>query len=251
MHRVNYGELKGICDIHVLCTALDREICRRYRSALAAAREREIGALPQGNPSKITTDVRGAIIRLSASSRTLPRERTNARHKDRDIDVRSEDPFGVSPECFAAEQLAFVQIREYPKGVIRCAYEQLPPPWWSLRLFLSLKLHPPQPVGRGRGYGYAAAGYAAPRYGYMSYGYSSPAYYGGYGGYYGGYGGYGIGRGIARRNIRRAAYGGIGYRGGVGVRRGLGRWRRPRWTLQIALDNSSYHQDFFGGALAL
>ena len=33
---------------------------------------------------------------------------------------------------------------------------------------------------------------------------------------------YGIGRGIARRNIRRAAYGGIGYRGGVGVRRGLG-----------------------------
>ena len=85
----------------------------------------------------------------------------------------------------------------------------------------------------------------------MSYGYSSPAYYGGYGGYYGGYGGYGIGRGIARRNIRRAAYGGIGYRGGVGVRRGLGRWRRPRWTLQIALDNSSYHQDFFGGALAL
>ena len=66
----------------------------------------------------------------------------------------------------------------------------------------------------GSGYGYAAAGYAAPRYGYMS--------YGGYGGYYGGYGGYGIGRGIARRNIRRAAYGGIGYRGGVGVRRGLG-----------------------------
>ena len=46
----------------------------------------------------------------------------------------------------------------------------------------------------------------------MSYGYSSPAYYGGYG----------IARGIARRNIRRAAYGGIGYRGGVGVRRGLG-----------------------------
>ena len=40
--------------------------------------------------------------------------------------------------------------------------------------------------------------------------------------YYGGYGGYGIARGIARRNIRRAAYGGIGYRGGVGVRRGLG-----------------------------
>jgi hypothetical protein len=67
----------------------------------------------------------------------------------------------------------------------------------------------------GRGYGYGAAGYAAPRYGYMSYGYSSPAYYGGYGGY-------GIARGIARRNIRRAAYGGIGYRGGVGVRRGLG-----------------------------
>ena len=33
----------------------------------------------------------------------------------------------------------------------------------------------------GRGYGYAAAGYAAPRRGYMSYGYSSPAYYGGYG----------------------------------------------------------------------
>jgi hypothetical protein len=49
------------------------------------------------------------------------------------------------------------------------------------------------------------------RYGYMSYGYSSPTYYGGYG----------IARGIARRNIRRAAYGGIGYRG-VGVRRGLG-----------------------------
>jgi hypothetical protein len=70
----------------------------------------------------------------------------------------------------------------------------------------------------GRGYGYAAAGYAAPR-GYMSYGYSSPAYYGGY---YGGYGGYGIARGIARRNIRRAAYGGVGYRGGIGVRRGLG-----------------------------
>jgi hypothetical protein len=74
----------------------------------------------------------------------------------------------------------------------------------------------------GSGYGYSAAGYAAPRYGYMSYGYSSPAYYGGYGGYYGGYGGYGIARGIARRNIRRAAYGGVGYRGGVGVRRGLG-----------------------------
>ena len=68
----------------------------------------------------------------------------------------------------------------------------------------------------GRGYGYGAAGYAAPRYGYMSYGYSSPTYYGGY------YGGYGIARGIARRNIRRAAYGGVGYRGGVGVRRGLG-----------------------------
>ena len=65
------------------------------------------------------------------------------------------------------------------------------------------------------GSGYAAAGYAAPRRGYMSYGYSSPAYYGGYGGY-------GIARGIARRNIRRAAYGGVGYRGGVGVRRGLG-----------------------------
>jgi hypothetical protein len=72
------------------------------------------------------------------------------------------------------------------------------------------------------GSGYAAAGYAAPRRGYMSYGYSSPAYYGGYGGYYGGYGGYGIARGIARRNIRRAAYGGVGYRGGVGVRRGIG-----------------------------
>ena len=77
----------------------------------------------------------------------------------------------------------------------------------------------------GTGYGYT--GTATPvapvrRYGYMGYGYSSPAYYGGYGGYYGGYGGYGIGRGIARRNIRRAAYGGIGYRGGVGVRRGLG-----------------------------
>ena len=67
----------------------------------------------------------------------------------------------------------------------------------------------------GRGYGYTAAGYAAPRYGYMSYGYSSPSYYGGYGGN-------GIARGIARHNIRRAAYGGIGYRGGVGVRRGLG-----------------------------
>ena len=70
----------------------------------------------------------------------------------------------------------------------------------------------------GTGYGYT--GTATPvapvrRYGYMGYGYSSPAYYGGYGGY-------GIGRGIARRNIRRAAYGGIGYRGGVGVRRGLG-----------------------------
>ena len=64
----------------------------------------------------------------------------------------------------------------------------------------------------GRGYGYTAAGYAAPRYGYMSYGYSSPSYYGGYG----------IARDIARRNIRRAAYGGTGYRGGVGVRRGLG-----------------------------
>jgi hypothetical protein len=78
----------------------------------------------------------------------------------------------------------------------------------------------------GTGYGYTATTAAAPvaprRYGYMGYGYSSPAYYGGYGGYYGGYGGYGITRGIARRNIRRAAYGGIGYRGGVGVRRGLG-----------------------------
>ena len=72
----------------------------------------------------------------------------------------------------------------------------------------------------GRGYGYGAAGYAAPRYGYMSYGYSSPPTTAL--GYYGGYGGYGIARGIARRNIRRAAYGGIGYRGGVGVRRGLG-----------------------------
>jgi hypothetical protein len=71
----------------------------------------------------------------------------------------------------------------------------------------------------GTGYGYTATTATTPvaprRYGYMSYGYSSPAYYGGYGGY-------GIGRGIARRNIRRAAYGGIGYRGGVGVRRGLG-----------------------------
>jgi hypothetical protein len=61
--------------------------------------------------------------------------------KDRRITSGSEDPFGVSPECFAAEQLAFVQIREYPKGVTRCAYEQWPPPWWSLRLFLSLKVH--------------------------------------------------------------------------------------------------------------
>jgi hypothetical protein len=71
----------------------------------------------------------------------------------------------------------------------------------------------------GTGYGYTATTAATPlaprRYGYMSYGYASPAYYGGYGGY-------GIARGIARRNIRRAAYGGIGYRGGVGVRRGLG-----------------------------
>ena len=72
----------------------------------------------------------------------------------------------------------------------------------------------------GRGYGYGAAGYAAPRYGYMSYGYSSPpttvatVAITGYC--------YGIARGIARRNIRRAAYGGIGYRGGIGVRRGLG-----------------------------
>lgn len=36
----------------------------------------------------------------------------------------SDDLSGVSPECFAAEQLVFVQIREYPNGVIRCAYEQ-------------------------------------------------------------------------------------------------------------------------------
>jgi len=39
------------------------------------------------------------------------------------------------------------QIREYPKGVIRCAYEQLPLPWWSPRLFLPLKVHQPQLVG--------------------------------------------------------------------------------------------------------
>ena len=106
----------------------------------------------------------------------------------------------------------------------RCAYEN------SRRLggrrASSCAWEPPgrSLLGLGYGYGYTAA--AAPvaprRYGYMSYGYSSPTYYGGYGGYYGGYGGYGIARGIARRNIRRAAYGGIGYRGGVGVRRGLG-----------------------------
>ena len=85
-----------------------------------------------------------------------------------------------------------------------------------------LALESPQATacwGWGTGYGYTATTAAAPvaprRYGYMSYGYSSPTYYGGYGGY-------GIARGIARRNIRRAAYGGIGYRGGVGVRRGLG-----------------------------
>ena len=85
-----------------------------------------------------------------------------------------------------------------------------------------LALESPSRSLLGTGYGYTVQPRpSAPvrRYGYMGYGYSSPAYYGGYGGYYGGYG---IGRGIARRNIRRAAYGGIGYRGGVGVRRGLG-----------------------------
>jgi hypothetical protein len=80
----------------------------------------------------------------------------------------------------------------------------------------------------GRGYGYAAAGYAAPRYGYRSYGYASPAYYGGYGGYYGGLG-YGIGRVAVRRAVWRGGgyYGGVrrvGYRGGIGVGRvGVGR----------------------------
>ena len=33
------------------------------------------------------------------------------------------------------------------KGVIRCAYEQLPPPWWSQRLFLPLKAPRPQLAG--------------------------------------------------------------------------------------------------------
>ena len=80
----------------------------------------------------------------------------------------------------------------------------------------------------GGGYGYTAAGYAAPRYGYRSYGYSSPAYYGGYGGYYGGLG-YGIGRVAVRRAVWRGGgyYGGVrrvGYRGGIGVGRvGVGR----------------------------
>jgi len=39
--------------------------------------------------------------------------------QDRGVNGGSEDPFGVSPECLAAEQLAFVQIRQYPRGVIR------------------------------------------------------------------------------------------------------------------------------------
>jgi hypothetical protein len=61
----------------------------------------------------------------------------------------SEDPFRVSPECFAAEQT--VPDPEDPNGVIRCAYEQLPPSWWSQRLFLPLKAPRPQLVGGVQG----------------------------------------------------------------------------------------------------
>ena len=60
----------------------------------------------------------------------------------------SDDPFGVSPECFATGQLVFVQNRKYSKGVIRCGYEQLPPPWWSQRLFLRLGAPRPQLAGK-------------------------------------------------------------------------------------------------------
>ena len=49
------------------------------------------------------------------------------------LPTSSQTLFGVSPECFAAEQLAFVHVPWI--GVIRCAYERLPPPWWSQRLF--------------------------------------------------------------------------------------------------------------------
>jgi hypothetical protein len=135
---------------------------------------------------------------------------------------QSEYPFGVSPECFAAEQLAFVSNPGITERSDQMRIRTIAAALVVAAPLLVLESPSASACWEGRGYGYGAAGYAAPRYGYMSYGYSSPAYYGGYGGYYGGYGGYGIARGIARRNIRRAAYGGVGYRGGVGVRRGLG-----------------------------
>jgi hypothetical protein len=98
---------------------------------------------------------------------------------------------GFPPEYFAADWHPF-KCGNIRKGVIRCAYEQLPPPWRSQRLFL--RLGAPQAAACwGTGYAYRATTAATPlaprRYGYMSYGYSSPAYFGGYyGGYYGGIG---------------------------------------------------------------
>ena len=132
----------------------------------------------------------------------------------------SDYPFvGVSPECYEAEQLAFVLIPKTSEGSDQMRIRTI-----AAALVVAAPLlilgSPKVAACWGWGYGYTGTVAATPvaprRYGYMSYGYSSPTYYGGY------YGGYGIARGIARRNIRRAAYGGIGYRGGVGVRRGLG-----------------------------
>jgi hypothetical protein len=60
--------------------------------------------------------------------------------------------FRSYPECLAAGQLSFLQCWGYRKGVIRCAYEQLPQLWWSQRHFSSLKVRRPQRVGVGVGF---------------------------------------------------------------------------------------------------
>ena len=109
------------------------------------------------------------------------------------------------------------------KGVIRCEYEQLPPPWWSQRLFLPLEAPRPQLAGK-QAIDRPAVPVAPRRYGYMSYGYSSPGYYGGY------YGGVGIRR-VGYRGVglrRDYGYRGVGV-GRVGVGRvGVGRIGRGR-----------------------
>ena len=76
-----------------------REICQQPGlSGGLGARDRSLAV---SDPNKNSTNVREALIRLSASSWTRLGEQTVACRKGDRI-----DPFGVSPECFAVGHLA-------------------------------------------------------------------------------------------------------------------------------------------------